>query len=59
MNVYFITELKQENTIKEEEDVVKKTEGNTLLNSLECFEASVLTWIATIDLFFLLVRLGE
>lgn len=45
--------------MKEEEDVAKKTEGNTLLNSLECFEASVLTWIGTIDLFSLLVRLGE
>ena len=59
MNVYFITGLKQENTMKEEEDVAKKTEGNTLLNSLECFEASVLTLIAKTDLFSLLVRLGE
>lgn len=59
MNVYLITELKQENMIKEEEDVAKKAEGNTQLNSLECFEAPVLTWIAKTDLFSLLVRLGE
>lgn len=59
MSVYLITELKQENMIKEEEDVAKKTEGNTQLNSLESFEAPVLTWIAKTDLFSLLVRLGK
>lgn len=37
----------------------KKTEGNAQLNLRECLEAPVLTVVAMIELFSLLVRLGE